>query len=98
MLYFQSGISASKLAAVCTSTLGYPCVEGFLGWRAGKFIFLCLLPFPLALTASAALALTSGGKAASSCCPPLSCPGLSLVSPHSICQSQKVGLKVRRVI
>lgn len=99
MLYFQSGISESKIFSCCMHlTLGHPCVEGFLGWRGGKFKFLCILPFSHALTASAALGLTSGGKAASSCCPPFSCPGLSLVPSHSTCQSQKIGLKVRRVI
>lgn len=99
MLYLQSGISESKLFNYCVHlTLGHPFVEDFFGQRGGKFKILCLLPFPLALTASAALVLTSGGKAASSCCPPFSSLGLSLVPSHSICQSPKIGLKVRRVI
>lgn len=99
MLYFLSGIRASKLFSYCMHfNSGLPMCGRFFGWRAGKFKFLCLLPFPLALTASAALALTSGGKAVSSCCPPFSCPRLSLVPSHSTCQSQKNGLKVRRVI
>lgn len=64
-------------------------MEDFLGWRAQKSKFSCLLPFPLALTtASAVLALTSGGKSTSSCCPPLFLPRAvsgaisALVSPN----------------
>lgn len=98
MLYFQSGISESKLFSYCMHFSSGPpmCGRFFLAGGQENLNF-CLLPFPLALTASAALALTSGGKAVSSCCPPF-CPGLSLVPSHSTCQSQKIGLKVRRVI